>query len=366
MSVFELWKPNDLYLLQQDMRLEGLPDHFLSTYFAGTHFSAEKAIRMAELDAPDRRMAPFVLPTENGKPIYRERGASVKEIEPAYIKPKDSFRLEDARNPTVSELLTDRKMSLQERYDAACAKRAAYQIRAIKMQWCRMAAEAFVTGKVNIAYERDQGAAFPEVQIDFGRDPNLTVVKNANYWDNVSTLILDDIELWANRMSEAKFGGWPIRIYVGSEVAKYIHKNTQVKDELVSSYQRRGASVDLQTGIQLQAGKSNPMVYLGSVGRGIELWSYRDQVENADGSMVDLLDPKDILMVAPGATGVKAFGAIYDIDALESNQLVGTDIYGKNWVSADGDLKSWFVMHQSAPLMIPLYPNRTLQATVLA
>ncbi len=365
MAVFEIWKPRDLYRLQQDTRLEALPSHFLDTYFTERHFSAEKAIRMAELDTPDRRMAPFVLPTENGKPIFRERGATVKEIEPAYIKPKDAVRVVDARNPTVSELLMDQPLSLQQRFDMATAKRAAYQLRTIRMRECWMAARAFIDAKVNIAYERDQGAAFPEVEVDFDRDAGHTVVKGSNYWSSTSTLILDDIETWANTMVEAKFGGWPTRLYLGSEVAKFFHKNTQVQDDLVASQVRRGTETDLTTGIQMRAGKSNPLVRIGTVGKGIEVVSYRDQVENANGSMVDLLDPKDVLLVADGATGTRAYGAIYDLDALQDGRAISTDIYTKMWQTV-GDLADSYVMSQSAPLMIPLYPNRTFKATVLA
>lgn len=365
MSIYELWSPQRLYRQQQDMRLDGLPSHFLDTYFPDVHYSAEKKIVMAEVSPQDRRMAPFVLPTENGKPIFREQGATVEAFEPAYMKPKDAVRAIDARNPVISEMLLNQPLTMQQRFNLAVAKRQAYQIRTIKMTWCWMAARAFIDAQSIIKYARDQGSENPEVTITFGRDAGHTIVKNANYWNNPATPILDDIEAWANTMAAAKFGGWPVRLYLGSEVAKTFHKNTQVKDELVAPQVRRGAEVDLSTGIQVFPNKGNPIVPLGTIGKGIEVVAFRDQVENANGTMVDLLDPKDILLVAAGASGVRAFGAIYDLDALRGGQYVATDIYGKTWAT-EGDLADYFIMHQSAPLMIPLYPNRTLKATVLA
>ena len=71
----------------------------------------------------------------------------------------------------------------------------------------------------------------------------------------------------------------------------------------------------------------------------------------------------DVLMLAPGATGVRAYGAIYDAEAMIEGVAAQTDIYSKMYTTQDpGEL---FLMNQSSPLPIPLYPNRTLKARVL-
>ena len=79
--------------------------------------------------------------------------------------------------------------------------------------------------------------------------------------------------------------------------------------------------------------------------------------------MVDILDPRDVLLVAPGATGVRAYGAIYDKDAFDQGQ-VSTDIFQEMFDQPDPS--ATFILSQSSPLPIPLYPNRTLKARVLA
>ncbi len=67
-------------------------------------------------------------------------------------------------------------------------------------------------------------------------------------------------------------------------------------------------------------------------------------------------------MIAPGNEGVLAFGAIYDTKAIAGGKMA-IDIFPKMFETDDpGEL---YLMHQSAPLPIPLFPNRTLKATVL-
>lgn len=359
----QLWTPRQLYRLLTDDRFESYPSHFLDTYFTeGPHFSQEKEILFGELPSADRKMAPFVLPTEQGKPIFEQKGERVRAIVPPYIKPKDAVRAEDGKNPQVSELFRSEPLNLQQRFDQRVAAIVAYHVRAIRMREAWMAARAFIDGKVTLKYERDQGAAFPEVELSFERDPGHTIVKTSAYWSDPDTPILDDIQTWADTMHHAVRGGYPARVYLGADVVKHFRKNKQVLAELDT--QRRGTAVDIPTGLVRSAGPAQPLVYIGQLGMGLEVYSYRDQVQNTDDSWVDLLGPKDVLLVAPGATGVRAYGAIYDVDAILGGRSLATDIFPKMFKTDDpGEL---YVMHQSAPLPVPLYPNRTLKATVLS
>lgn len=354
--MLQLWTGGELYALLTDDRNDPIPSHFLDTYFTETHFSNDKEILLSELPQVDRKMAPFVLPTEQGKPIFGAKGEKVKALTPPYLKPKDAVRPEDARTPKPSELLRRRPLTLQERFDLRTQEVQAYHRRAIRMQETFMAARGFVEGKVTIKYDRDQGAAYPEVTIDFGRDPGHTVIKNTGHWSDVDYPILDDIQDWADTMQAATRGGFPGRIYLGSSVARVFKKNKQVIAEMTTD--RRGTQVDIQTGITNTA---QPLAYIGTVGAGIEVYAYKDHVENADGSKIELLDPREVLLVASGATGVRAYGAIYDVDAMSESQAI--DIFPKQFKTDDpGEI---FIMHQSSPLPVPLYPNRTFRARVL-
>ena len=355
----ELWTPREIFEVTQDTRFDGFPSHFLNTYFTETHYSREQDIIIRDLPAADRLMAPFVLPTEQGKPIFGLKGEAVRALRPAYLKPKDAVRAVDAKNVRAQELFGE-TLSLQQRFDMRVAEITQYHVQKIRNTEGYMAAKAFIDGQVVIKYERDQGLPFPEVTVTFGRNAGHTITLGSAYWSDPATLILDNIETWANTMAAAKLGGYPTRMYVGSTVAGYLKKNTQALSQLLTD--RRGTEVDIKTGIIRGVGVHNPLSYIGTLGE-IEVWAYRDQVEMPAGTMVDILEPRDVLLVAPGATGVRAYGAIYDKDAFDQGQ-VSTDIFQKMFDQPDPS--ATFILSQSSPLPIPLYPNRTLKARVLA
>jgi hypothetical protein len=352
----ELWTSGELYEVLTDDRLDQVPSFILDTFFTEDFFSNDKEILLSELPDAYRVMAPFVLPTEQGKPIFKAKAEKVRSFLPPYIKPKDAVRPEDARTPKPLEILRRAPMSLQERFNMRVLEVAAFHMRAIRMRITWMAARAFIDGKVNIAYERDQGAAFPEVELDYGRDAGHTVVLTTSFWDDPDHPILDDIQDWADTMRLATRGGFPSQLWLGATVAKHFNKNKQVIAQMDTTV--RGNSVQIQTGV---VRREEPLTRLGTVGAGIEVFVYKDEVENDNGTMVDLLDPKDIVLVAPGAKGVVAYGAIYDAQAMAESTAI--DVFPKMWEIEDPS--AIFLMHQSSPLPIPLYPNRTFKATVL-
>ncbi len=98
-----IWDSRDLYLLQQDLRLDPVPDYFWRTFFGTDYYSEDETIKFAELPVPHRKLAPFVQPTSQGKPIFERRGETVKQFTPAYIKVKDAVRVMEARNILPSE-----------------------------------------------------------------------------------------------------------------------------------------------------------------------------------------------------------------------------------------------------------------------
>ncbi len=359
----ELWTNADLYDVLRDDRLDPIPSYFLDTYFNQTHYSSDKEIIFSELPVAGRKLAPFVLPTEQGKPIFGAKGEKVKSFTPPYIKPKDAVRPTDARTIRPSQLLRNAVPSLQERFDARAVEVMDFHRRAIRMQIAWMAARAFIDGKVTVKYDRDSGSTFPEVTIDFGRDAGHTVVLASSFWSDPDYDIIGDLNAWTATMQAAKFGGTPAMMLVGKSVAPYIQKNKGIL-ALLSTQIRGGESTTMERGLFLTTNPLSKIATLSGIGVNLEIWCYNDQVENDNGTMVDILNPKEIVLIAPGATGVEAYGAIYDVDAMQSGQAEAIDIFPKMFKTDDpGEL---YIMNQSAPLPIMLYPNRTLKAKVLA
>lgn len=362
----ELWTPEELFLLRQDERMNPLPSYILDTYFPTMYFSEEGEIRFADLPEADRFMAPFVLPYEQGRPMWNTKAETVKAIRPPYMKPKNAVRPEDAKNIRPSEVYRNRggRFSLQDRFNARVQELTDLHLRAIRVREIWMACRAFFDGKVQIDYERDQGAANPSVLLDFGRDASHTVVKTADYWSDPATPILDDVEGWMNTMYLANGGGAAGIMLVGAQVAPLFRRNTQIKDMLDTRY-RGNEDVVINTGMMRT---ERPLNYVGKLDTNLEVWSYKDTIDIPSGTgmgktKVDLFNEKDICLIAPGATGVRAHGPIYDTEAIDAG-LQNSEIFGKMWESKDPGEK--FVMHQSSKLPIPTNPNKTFRARVLA
>lgn len=360
----ELWNSGELYQLLRDDRLDPEPDFFLNSFFPDSYYSDDELIRFAKLPQEYRVLAPFVLPTEQGKPIFRRRGESLSEIRPPYIKPKDAVRVEDAMNVLPSEVYRNgnTRPTLEQRYNRRIVEITNFHLRAIRMRKIWMAARAVLDAKVQIDYERDQGAANPSVLLDFGRAAGHTVIKSSDFWNDPSSPIMTDLEGWMNTMVMSQFGGAATRMIVGAAVAPWISKNLQVKDMLDTRY-RGGDSVQMERGIFRTAGLVQPLTYIGRLDNNLEIYMYRDYVENDNGTMVDIMDPRDVLLVADGVRGVVAHGAIMNDKAVAAG-LTSVDIFPSMWRSDDPPVTN--LMHESSPLPIPLYPNRTFKARVLA
>jgi len=353
----ELWERNDLYRIISDERMDPIPSFFLD-FFNTPYYSDDEEIIFSKLPAVDRKMAPFVLPISQGKPVFGVRGETVQRFKPAYIKLKDAVRPNDMTTRKPSEVL-GQKLSLQERFDIRTAEIARYHRRVIQMRMAHMAAKMMIDAKYTFNYESDQGADFPSVLIDFGRDAGHTVVLSGSFWSDPAYDIISDIQVWIDRVREAHMGGTVKTIIVGSSVAPLFRLNTKLKAEMDTQY--RGNDVNIRTGL-IRTNRAG-LSFLGSFGAETEVWVYRDQVQQHSGTMVDLLGPKDVLLLADGIEGVAAHGAIFDAEAMLAGETA-TEIYVKQWATKDpGEV---FQMTQTSPLLIPLYPNRTLKATVLA
>lgn len=364
----ELWESRDLYLLRQDPRMDAIPSYFLDNFFTATHYSEDEKIFFADLPEADRFMAPFVLPYEQGKPSYYDQGYAVESFKPPYIKLKDGLRPTDASHVTPMDYFLNggQRPSLAQRFDMLTVKTVMGQLRRIKIREAWMAARAFIDAKVLIEYDRDAGDKLPSVMLDFGRDADHTITLTEDYWSDPATDILGDLEVWGQRMIDARNGGAPVAMLVGSKVAPVFKNNTGVKAMLDTNY-RGGDSVQIDRGIQWLNGPGEPLTFIGQLKTGLPVFCYKDTVDIPDGNggrtKVDLFNEKDVMLIAAGASGVRAYGAIYDVEAFEQG-LITTDIFPRMWKDG-GDPGGIFVMHQSSPLPIPLYPNRTLKARVL-
>lgn len=354
----DIYSPIDLYRVMYDERVNVDTSFFLDNFYPGSFFSDQEEIMFSKI-SDTRKIAPFMLPNESGKPIYRRQGERIQSFKPAYTKPKDALRPGEMLSRQPGELLRTGTATPESRYNAEVVRIAQYQRNAITRLWEWMGARGVLDGKITIVYSREAGAQFPSVTIDFGRDAGQTITLGAGArWGDSGVSIFGLIQTWMDTMSAAAFGGAPNRLTVGAAAYAVMRQDPEII-KLMDVNTRGAADVNMNRGL-IRKDVQQPATYVGTLGAGLEVWLYTGTFEANDGSLVPIMDPRDILLTAPGVEGVKAFGAIVDVDA----QLQALDIFPKMW--KQDDPSATFIMSQSAPLPIPVNPNRTLRARVVA
>lgn len=354
----DIYTPHDLYAVMYDDRIEVETSYWLDEYFPDSYFSTQEEILFSKLTTT-RKVAPFMLPNEQGKPIYRREGEALKSFKPAYTKPKDAVRPSEMLQRQPGELVRQGLLTPQARYNAEVIRIAQYHRNAITRLWEWMAAKAILDGQVTIQYIGDNGQKGQKVTLDFGRAAGHTITLGAgSRWGDNGVSIMDTIQTWLDTMAAAEFGGAANRLILGSAAYAKFKKDAEIKDLMDTRY-RGSPDITVNRGI-VRKDVMQPLTYVGTLGAGLEVYLYTGQFQGDDGTMVNIMDPRDAVLTAPGVAGIKAFGAILDEDA----DLQATDIFSKMWSQQDPSAR--FIMSQSAPLMIPVNPNRTLRARVVA
>jgi hypothetical protein len=296
-----------------------------------------------------RKLAPLVVPTVQGRPIYSE-ASEVTRIKAAYLKPKDVVSPSRVikRRPTES-LFSPNSMSPSQRFNAIVGDILRQHREAIDRREEWMAAQAIIDGIVVLESED-----YPKTTVDFKRAADHTVnLTGAARWSETGVDPMADLQLWIERVRRAPFGGPVNRVTVGSNVLAYLLASDAVQKQL--DLNTRGTSAQLNTGLRT----GEYVEYIGRLSANVELWVNSDYYELPDGSTVPFLDPNDIVITGPNIMGTRCFGAILDEGANFNAQAV----FPKMW--SQKDPSAVFVMSQSAPMVVPVNPNNTLKATVL-
>lgn len=300
-----------------------------------------------------RKIAPLVVPTAQGRPIYSaaERLARVK---PAYVKPKDAISASRMiqRAAGMGELNVNSQMSPQQRYNAIVADVLRVHRRAIERRWEWMAAQAVLYGAVTLEDE-----AYPKTVVDFERDVDHSITLGVgNRWGDAGVSILGNIESWKATVRAASFGGPTNRLTVGSSAWEVMREDDEVREMLNLDLRSYNAGLNLNLGVR----EGLDVERVGSVNGTTDIYVYSDYYHDVDGSIIPFMDPRDVVLTGPNVNGVRCFGAIQDTDA----QLQPLAMFPKMWKQEDPS--ATFIMTQSAPLMVPVNPNNTLRARVIA
>lgn len=330
-------------------------------FFPNSITSTDEWIDFEKLPAQVRKLAPFVRPLGAGKPIYQDSSTSFR-FKPAYIKVKDAI---DPLAPLVKRPGVDRSMlnesdlTPMQRRELLRLAMTQQHVTSIERRWEWMCARAIIDGKVTI-----EGEEYPAVELDFRRASNHTIVKSTpgTYWGDSGVSIFDELQAWIDRMFNAPFGGFPTRLTMGSKVWTVFRKDPEIQKHMDMTVREPRATVERGLISPEKVVKVGELIVGGSSGAAIEVYLYSDTYVDENGVERPFLAPTDIVLTASPdqIMGYQCFGAIID----PYSRYQAMPIFPRNWIE-QGDPAVEYMMHQSAPLMVPVNPNATLKATVV-
>jgi hypothetical protein len=303
---------------------------FLTLFFPSVITSEDESIHFDHI-SEDVVMAPFVSPVVAGK-VHKERGGTLKSFKPAYVKPKNVIKPGQMLKRRPGETYLG-NLSPVQRKQAAITEHLMRQDKSITFREEWMAAQAVLTGSVTV-----KGLDYPEQIVDFNRRAanNITLAGTAK-WDTVDKETYDptdDLTTWAENATGS------INVFVmGKGCWSKFSSFKAVKEKLDT---RRGSSSEMETATKDLGMVSSFKGYFGDV----QVWVYTGQYTDPETLEKRYYMPvTDLLMGNTSYEGVRAYGAIQDVDA-----MVATSRWPKNWKVDDPSAE--IIMTQSAPLMI--------------
>lgn len=313
--------------------------------------STMHAIIWEKLQSRKRGLAPFILPTNTGRPVFKRQGSDAKLIRPAYMKPRDAVVPQEQFNRRPGDLYTDVPRTPQQNRDAEVVEILEQHRTVIDRRKEWMAARTVIDGQVTIEYLDG-----PTETINWDRDSNLTHIKTTDLW-TTSYDIVGDLQEYRDRGTRARFGGTHTRLIVGREVWPVMRRNEEFMK--LMDLNLRNGDVSLRRSLIPTVGPQGDLaVFVGMI-ENLEVWVYHDFYEDDDGNEVPFMNPRDIVLLTGDPGGVMGYGAILDHDA----NLQALEIFIKMWM--DNDPSGVNILTQCNAITLMPTPNRTFHARVV-
>lgn len=355
---YELWSTRKLLGVFRATKPE---THYFGQFYKGGQLRSEDEwIDFEKLPLRNRQLAPFV------QPMGRSHGLDRDKVQGYRFKPANIV-LEDAVDPfkplTLQpgvdySILDGGDLSPMQRLAVIKAGMIADFRAAGERRWEWMRARAIIDGQVICTYK--DGSA---VTVSFQRDSDHTeVLTGGNYWGDSGVSILDHISTIADTMSNAQFGGLPVRATMGGTVANVMRNDADIK-----------AHFDLQVkgGLHFVDRGMTPTakvykfgdLYFGGGGQKIELWVNNETYTDDAGADTRYLGHNEVVFTStPEAiNGYECFGRIVDKDA----KYQAIPMFFKNFETGER-VKVENISMESAPLFVPINPDATYKLTAVA
>jgi hypothetical protein len=356
---YELWSTRKLLGVFRDVKPE---TRYFGQFFTKQMRSDDEWIDFEKLPVRNRELASFVKPMGRGKGVtaqvvqgYRFKPAnlvvedSVDPLRPLTFQPGIDFSMLEGGNGRLSPM---------QRKELIKAQMAQDLIDMVERRWEWMRAQAIINGTVVCAYV--DGSS---VTVDFQRAAGHTeTLGGGNRWGDSGVSILDHIASIVDEMNAAAFGGVPTRITMGGGVAAVMRNDEEIKAHMDINMTGGVHRVDRGLAPADKVYKFGELFIGGASGQVIELW-VNNETYTVDGSETRYLANNAIVATstATAINGYECFGMIVDPDA----EYQPLPLFPKNFQTGER-VKVENLSVESAPLFVPINPNATYKATVIA
>lgn len=292
----------------------------------------------------DKRIAVFQSPRTIGK-VNRVRGFEVSQIEPGYMKPKNSVDPDHVFTRMAGEPMLA-PLTPEARYNATVIDLAYKQGVRISRTQEVMASQLLRDGR----YTMEGEGIDIDVNFDRKAENTMTLVGGA-MWSVAPNSCIDTIED-ALALSE----GVTVGIVMGATAWSKFRKDSGFKDLINKDYQS-GAQSTLQFGpMQENQGLPEGVIFRGTLASSsTPIYTYTaSYVDPLTGDDTKYVDPNDVLLIPAASGGWRGYAAIWDVAA----NYMGMPVFYKNW--AEQDPGTPFMMTQSAPALAHVDINSTV------
>ena len=332
-------------------RTKTSPHYWLDQFFPSQINFTTEWIMWDKVFGDDRKLAPFVVPSAMGRPQKLE-GYETLRFKPAYSKQKDVVDYTMILDRVAGEALGGTLSLAQRRLAIKTELLRRQKVKQRNTQnW--LAARAIIDGKVTI-----KGEDYPEMLVDFRRNPNLTqVLTGAAKWDQATADPLNDIRemrIEAQGLSGARIR----RVVFGGNAWELFCQRVDIREMMNKNYGGQNVNVTL-----INDGYPDSIEFMGTIagsgGQGA-IDAYVDTSRYVDEAGVEQfhLDQNKVVGVSEMVAGVRCFGAIMDNKA----DYQSLEFFTKNWEIEDPSQE--YLLMQSAPLMVPKEPDATYSIQV--
>lgn len=321
--------------------LEPVKPFLLNSFFPNVQTDATEEIRF-DVEHRRPRLAPFVSPLVAGQ-VVQSQGYTTKSFKPAYIKDKRLFNAERALKRAIGETIGG-DVSPVQRMGAVLAAELYDQINMLTRRQELMAAEVLRTGKTIV-----EGDLYPQVEVDFGRDPDLTLrlVDTACWGDGVADP-LEDVAEWS-RLVTQKSGTTANQVVMDLKAWQLFSAAPSVEELL----DRQRGTTTLNPAVSGEGGR-----HVATIGD-LQIYLYHAWFNDPEtDAQVPYLPDNTVILTGPELEGTRCYGAIKDSKA----GFKATPFFAKTWTDEDPAVR--YMLMQSAPLIVPYRVNASMCVTV--